>query len=286
MQEMAGDRIRCSRPQEGGPLLATITRNDSGATTLLGGTLPIGPFHPDGFAGSLQADGQQVRVAALACDAEGMIALSLVGFDASIGVVLSRLWGSTAVPFAPAPDWQGEWQGPEQLKRSGERYKQCVAPLEGTREVHALALLRTAHLTEGILHPPDLPEMRAQSEAASPEQERELMHVPAPPSSQPTPPVWVPRYVLGNWDESGPHRQSFLGHLYALRVLFLHRHTEHPEWPEVWAEALWERGLESNLITPLAAIGMRAWRLSGDLMVWSTLVFAGVREGWVPWKEL
>ena len=41
--------------------------------------------------------------------------------------------------------------------RGGERYKQCVAHLEGTREVHALALLRTAHLTEGMLHPPDLP---------------------------------------------------------------------------------------------------------------------------------
>ena len=110
--------------------MATITTNDSGAMTLLDGTLPLRPFHPDGFAGSLQADGQQVRVAALACDAERVIALSLVGFDTSIGVVLSRLWSSTAVPFAPAPDWQGEWQGPEQLKRSGERYKQCVAHLE------------------------------------------------------------------------------------------------------------------------------------------------------------
>ena len=40
------------------------------------------------------------------------------------------------------------------------------------------------------------------------------------------------------WDESGPHPQSFLGHLYALRVLFLHRHADHPEWCEYWAEEL------------------------------------------------
>src|SRR5260370_13710047 len=150
MQEMAGDRIRCNRPQKGGSLMATITTNDSGARTLLDGTLPLRPFHPDGFAGSLQADGQQVRVAALACDAERMIALSLVGFDTSIGVVLSRLWGSTAVPFAPAPDWQGEWQGAEPLKHHGARYNPCLAHLHGTRAVHGLCLLRTPHLPHGL----------------------------------------------------------------------------------------------------------------------------------------
>ena len=267
--------------------MATITTNDSGATTLLDGTLPLRPFHPDGFVGSLQADGQQVRVAALACDAERVIALSLVGFDTSIGVVLSRLWSSTAVPFAPASDREEEWSGPEQLKRSGERYKQCLAHLEGTREVHALAMVRTAHLTEGILHPPDLPQIQKQSEGATTgqKQEREPGQVPPPSSERPKQPVWVPRYVLGNWDESGPHRQSFLGHLYALRVLFLHRHNEHPEWPEQWAEALWQRGLAADLIVPLAASGMRAWRLSGDLLAWSALVGTGVREGWLPWKE-
>src|SRR5260221_13629297 len=99
--------------------MATITTNDSGATTLLDGTLPLRPFHPDGFAGSLQADGQQVRVAALACDAERMIALSLVGFDTSIGVVLSRLWSSTAVPLAPAPARQGGRRGAGDGKREG-----------------------------------------------------------------------------------------------------------------------------------------------------------------------
>ncbi len=261
--------------------MTVTSMNGASTMTVLDGTLPVRPFHPDDFVGSLQADGQQVRVAALACDDERVIALSLVGFDTSIGVVLARLWSSTAVSFVPATTWQEAWQGPEQLKRSSERYKQCVAHLEGTREVHALAMLRTAHLTEGILHPPDLPEMGEQASATTVEQERE----PTPSPKQAKPPLWVPRYVLGNSDESGPNRQSFLGHLYALRVLFLHRHTDHPEWPEQWAEALWERGLESRLITPLAAIGMRAWRLSGDLLSWSALVGAGVREGWLPWKE-
>ncbi len=48
---------------------------------------------------------------------------------------------------------------------------------------------------------------------------------------------------------------------------------------------LWQRGLATDLISPLAAIGIHAWRLSGDLLAWSALVGAGVREGWLPWKE-
>src|SRR5437588_1195448 len=143
---------------KGTPLMITTSTNDDRPNTPLAGTLPVRPFHPDGFVGTLSADGQSVRVAALACDEGHIVTLSLVGFDTTIGVVLARLWTSTAVPFTPASTWQGEWRGPEQLTRSTERYKQCVAHLEGTREVHAVALLRTAHLTEGILHPPDLPQ--------------------------------------------------------------------------------------------------------------------------------
>jgi hypothetical protein len=260
----------------------------SNALSPLDGTVPLRPFHPDGFVGTLLADGQQVRVAALACDETRVVALSLVGFDTSIGVVLARLWSSTAVPFTPAATWQDEWRGPEQLQRGGERYKQCVAHLDGTREVHALALVRTAHLTEGILHPPDLPEMGEPSEASETgtvNDQKQPPARPAPSAKQSKPPVWVPRYVLGNSDECGPHQQSFLGHLYALRVLFLHRDERHPEWRATWAEALWQRGLARDLIAPLPAIGMCAWRLSGDLLAWSTLVGAGVREGWLPWQE-
>src|SRR5437588_2566115 len=263
----------------------TIAMRESSSTSLLDGTLPLRPFHPDNFVGTMQADGQNVRVAALACDEIRVVTLSLVGFDTSIGVVFSRLWSSTAVPFTPADNWQEEWRGPEQLQRSGERYKQSVAHLEGTREVHALALVRTAHLTEGILHPPDLPEMQKQSDVQEQEQEQTPASRPLQARKQAKPPVWVPRYVLGNWDECGPNQQSFLGHLYALRVLFLHRHAEHPEWPLQWAEALWQHGLASELITPLSASGIRAWRISGDLLAWSVLVGEGVRKGWLPWKE-
>jgi hypothetical protein len=30
---------------------------------------------------------------------------------------------------------------------------------------------------------------------------------------------------------------------------------------------------------------MTGWKLSGDLTAWSSLVGAGVREDWLPWRE-
>ena len=60
-------------------MTSTAIRGSS-TTGLLDGTLPLRPFHPDGFVGTLSADGQQVRVAALASDETRVVALSLVGY--------------------------------------------------------------------------------------------------------------------------------------------------------------------------------------------------------------
>ena len=92
------------------------------------------------------------------------------------------------------------------------------------------------------------------------------------------------RFVLGNWDEATPHLRSFLGHLHAMRVIFLHRH-ENPALVEVWASQLWIQGLARDLITPLEALGIKAWKLTGDLDLWSRLIGEGVRSGWLPWHE-
>jgi hypothetical protein len=257
----------------------------------LEGTLPVRPYHPDGFVGHLEADGQQVKVAALACCGEHVVMLSLVGFDTSIGVMLSMLWSNRAVPFTPAFAWQDEWQGPLILKRDGSPYKQTIARLEGTREVHALALLKAAHIAEGIQHPPELPEPPKEppeSQEPPPASETGATavrtgHTPTVPPA-PHPPVWLPRYLFGNGDEETPNRRSFQGHLAALRIPILYRHTEHPQWPDSWADALWEHGLAAHLITALPALGLCCWQLSGDLTAWATLVGNGVREGWLPWR--
>jgi hypothetical protein len=95
-----------------------------------------------------------------------------------------------------------------------------------------------------------------------------------------------PRYLFGNWSETTPHQRAFLGVLRGLRALFLNA----PPGAEPgavtamqqWADALWQFGLANDLITPLPAIGIRAWRVAGDLARWSDLISSGVRERWLP----
>jgi len=243
--------------------------------TILNGTLPVRPFHPDGFFGTVQVDGQHPRVAALACHELDVVAISLVGYDTSVSAALATLWQRQQLALLLAEGV--EWHGPRQLQRLPIGYKQFSTHLPGTREVHAIALPLSAHIAEGILHPPDLP--KPKEEAESP-----------PAATRVTSPIQAAevdrtRFVLGNWDEPTPHTRSFLGQLYAMRVIFLHRDHEHPEWADIWADELWSHGLSRGLIHPLKALGMKAWLLSGDLGAWSQLIKHGVRSGWLPWRD-
>ncbi len=254
-------------------------KSNTSRSDVLTGTLPVRPFHPNGFFGTLHIDGQQPRVAAVACYQLDVVALSLVGYDTSVGAALANLWNRVAVPYLFPSDV--DWHGPRKLERRAEGYKQFTTHLEGTKEVHAIALPLSAHIAEGILHPPDLPR-----EADT--QDR--------PATSGTPaangvhnlslPVDRTRFVLGNWDEETPHLRSFLGQLYALRVIFLQRNAEHPEWVTTWAEQLWLRGCTRKLVTPLPdALGIKVWKLDGNLVAWSKLISDGVQEGWLPWTE-
>jgi len=257
--------------------------------SVLDGSPLVLPFHSDGFVGTLEADGQQVKVAALACDGERVIMLSLVGYDTSIGVMLGRLWGGTKVEFQPAFAWADEWRGTTLVQRAGSSYRTAGGQLAGVREVHVLALLRAASIREGVLNPPELPEPPKTSEG----DEGETPTADAPPApsfpvpeqAAPKPPPWITRYLLGNWHESGPNRRAFRGILSALRIPILYRHDAHPDWPDAWADALWDHGLDATLIAPIDALGVRVWRVSGDLLAWANLTGAGVREGWLPWRD-
>ncbi len=243
--------------------------------TILNGTLPVRPFHPDGFFGTVQVDGQHPRVAALVCHELDVVAISLVGYDTSISAALATLWQRQQLALLLADGV--EWHGPLRLQRLPIGYKQFSTHLPGTREVHAIALPLSAHIAEGILHPPDLPKPKEEE-------------VPASRAARTTSPIQAAevdrtRFVLGNWDEPTPHKRSFLGQLYAMRVIFLHRDHEHPAWADIWADELWSHGLSRGLIHPLKALGMKAWLLSGDLVAWSQLIKHGVRSGWLPWRD-
>jgi hypothetical protein len=241
------------------------------------GTWPV-RMHADRFFGTVKADGQHPRVAGLACYKGDIVAISLVGYDTSVSAVLASLWLRESVPFLPNEDV--EWHGPRNLKRRPEAYKQFCVQLPGTKEVHALAVPTSVHIAEGILHPPDLPNPAKQ-------ETHEAQDVPnkPKPSLSPTPTIDRTRFVLGNWDEEYPHERSFLGTLYGMRVLFLHRDQKHPEWPHIWAREIWEHGSKRSLIVPLKeVIGMKAWMLSDNLVAWGNLIGEGVRTGWLPWQ--
>jgi hypothetical protein len=237
-------------------------------------------MHADRFFGTIKADGQHPRVAALACYKGDVIAISLVGYDTSVSAVLASLWFRESVPFLV--DEGVKWDGPRSLKRRSEPYKQFAVQLEGTKEVQYIALPASAHIAEGILHPPDLPSPPKEEKVVSADAQKR----PTPPPPPPPAAIDRTRFVLGNWDEEYPHERSFLGTLYGMRVLFLHKDEAHPEWPRIWAREIWERGRARKLIEPLKyTLGMKAWVLSDDLNAWGRLIGDGTREGWLPWKE-
>ena len=245
---------------------------DASAIRPLTGTLPVRTFHPEGFFGVVQVDGQIARVAALATVEGKLLLASLVGYDTTVSAAFAHLWQSKTVVFTPKTG--AAWAGPRMLMRRGASYKQFATRLTGTNEVHIVALSLDAHIGEGLLTPPAMARPDGGEKAAQ-----------APLSSFQTYPAGNPRFVLGNWDEEEPHQRTFLANLYAMRVILLHhRDPGHPERVDQWARALWERGLARRLVVPVEALGIKAWQLSGTTPQWNQLIGQGVREGWLPWR--
>lgn len=241
------------------PLRPSVERREPIACPQLSGTQPVQPFG-DRLYGTLEADGQQPKVAALATTREGeVLLLSLVGFDTSISAALAKLHAGKGLVFQPGAEVL--WPGATRLTRLSSPYRQPKPkPLAGTRERHGVTFARLTDIGYGLLQPPTIPNPKLRELAA----QRGL-----PETAKPTPAI--PRYLLGNWHEETPERSAFLGHLRALRVIHL------PDW----ADALWHHGLEAHLIEPLPALGVRCWRLEGDLERWSALLSAGVQQGWL-----
>jgi hypothetical protein len=237
---------------------------------LLLGTLPIRPFHPERFFGTIEHDGQTIKVAAIAARSDTTtVLLSLVGRDTSVSAALAKFNLKDRLLFRPSDGI--DWRGPRLIERiPAITYRQYPSAIANTREKHVVALPSAANIAEGLLHPPDIPAD------------------PKPGESRPTvsPPPPSSRFVLGNWDEETPNRDSFLGHLRALRVVFLRRANgdDDAALAATWAAQLWAQGLARKLIVPVHALGVRAWELNGDLRKWTPLISEGVRMGWLPWR--
>lgn len=240
-------------------------------TVSLTGTLPVKPFG-DQFYGTIEADGQEPKVAALACETTGkVVLLSLVGYDTSCSAALATLFlaeEGKSLRFRPTAEI--DWQGPTRLPRCVSSAKQLSTVLAGTRERHHVALAEAANIHLGLLFPPELPEPEKPKDG-EPQQRRDRF-APTVGAQKAQPP---PRYLLGNGQESTPNREAFLGQLRALRVIHA----------MAWAEALWQHGLEQALIVPLPALGVRCWSLEGNLLRWGAFLSQGLAEGWLSDPE-
>ena len=229
---------------------------------MLAGTLPVRPINPDGFVGTMEQDGQSVKVAAIAFDTGKLALMSLIGRDTSVSAVLAQIWKNKEAVFRPAEE--AAWKEREQVcKRLGENYKQFATQLTAFKLTHAIAIPLGAHIAEGILQAPQMgkhPHLKD-------------VRIPESPC----------RYVLGNMAEMTPHPLSFLGQLRALRVVLLYRDDDHPERLLTWSNELWQRGSRIELIESLPTLGVRMWKIHPDVYKWNALVAQGVAEGWLPW---
>ncbi|GHO88218.1 hypothetical protein [Dictyobacter formicarum] len=232
-------------------------------TSMLAGTLPVRPINPTGFVGTIEQDGQVVNVAAIAFDESQIALMSLIGRDTSVSAVLAQIWKKKEAVFRHAETVA--WPDASQVfKRGDYNYKQFATQLPHLKLTHAIAIPLTSHIGEGILQAPHMGKHPHLEEVRIPESGA--------------------RYVLGNLQEETPHALSFLGHLRALRVVLLYRDDAHPERLQMWASALWHRGLQRSLLAPLPALGVHMWKIQPDVYQWNALVAQGVQEGWLPWE--
>lgn len=251
------------------------------------------PFHPTGLVGAVQSDGQRSKVAALACESDGLvICLSLVGPATSVSSALAKLMNPTGRLFFEPLDTV-PWDEPRVLRReTGTPYKEISVRLRGTLEAHGLCLPMSAHLGDGLVHPPVIPQEEPEKTDTPPPTEvpRQIAEAPAPPLDTMTRLRAAlakarPRYLFGNWTETTPNRRAFLGVLRGLRAVFINAPPDaEPALAAAqhqWADALWVEGCKRELIIPVPSIGIRCWRLSGDLAQWSDVISEGVRERWL-----
>jgi hypothetical protein len=202
------------------------------------------------FVGSIAADGQTTRVAAIALNVQGKaVLLNLVASDTTLSATTARFFKGEQLLFQIAEGLT--WSAPNLFSRADAvSYRQIKAAIPNTREKNFLVIPHTADIGEGLTRP-DAIDMR--SPGATPA---------ADTAARPA------RYVFANPGETAPNARAFLGHLRALRVVFLPH----------WADRLWAEGLAADLITPLPSLGVTAWQIASDQARWHQLVSDAVRD--------
>jgi hypothetical protein len=179
------------------------------------------------FVGSIAADGQTTRVAAIALSTQGKaVLLNLVGNDTTLSATTARFFKGEQLLFQVAEGMT--WSAPNQFGRADQvSYRQIKAAIPNTREKNFLVIPHTADNGEGLTRP-------------------DAIETPSPGDTPTGTTARPARYIFANPGEPAPNARAFLGHLRALRMVFLPH----------WADRLWAEGLAADLITPLPSLGV------------------------------
>lgn len=217
-------------------------------STLLAHTTLVRPLLSE-FVGSITADGQTTRVAAIAINTQGKAALlNLVANDTTLSAITARFFKGEQLLFQVAEGMT--WSAPNVFGRADAvSYRQIKAAIPNTREKNFLVIPHTADIGEGLTRP-------------------DAIDTPSPGAAATGTTARPARYIFANPGEIAPNARAFLGHLRAMRVVFLPH----------WADRLWAEGLAANLITPLPSLGVTAWQIVSDQPRWHQLVSEAVRD--------
>lgn len=266
---------------------------------VLSGTLPVRPFDNTravSYGNIHGGSGHPPRVLALAInETGGVILLNLVGYKTACSSHGARLMMNGKLLFTPLE--ADLWPHETTLTRLDDsHYQEMSAPLSTIRMVNYLTLTRAAHMTQGMRTPPVFPEPKKsdvkESTSASLGEQALDEDEDTPEIAQTTQPIPIkfdlsgalPRYLFGNVSEPSPARKTFYHALAALRV-GRYRDTRTPAGQaltDVWTDVLWTTGIEASLITQMPALGIQAWRVSGNLQAWADVVQQNLTNGRLP----
>jgi hypothetical protein len=235
----------------------------------------IGINQPNPFSeqeiGSAAHEKHMPSVRAIAVDPDrGLVLLNLVGADASVSAVVMELLRSKSngVGFMPSLFESQLATIPTQISiQAGIRYSifrsALATPGGSLNQKNWCLLISTANIAESRRRTPTIPAQLLPPPPAPVATEDAPVVAAEKPSA--TPP---PHYVLGAASATSPDTNALLGHLRTIGVVVA----------DTWAKAVRDLALDAQLVTPIPAMGVRCWRVDGDLLRWVELVRHGIHS--------
>jgi hypothetical protein len=200
--------------------------------------MTVRPFDPAGLVGQVSAKGMLAKAAAVAADQDNIVLLSLVGYDAVLAALATRVGRKDPIQFTPAEGLQ--WKTLILRRTEHSSYTRAVTDLKtgSGRDKHLLLWPFSADIGD-MRHAPAVPNMEklAESNAGT-------------------------RYIFANAEDEQPALATFVGLMGSFALPVDH-------W---WAQELWDTATGCGLVEPIDALGIKAWRVHGKHSQWISIL--------------